>query len=370
MTISAGVFIPARGHFLAVNSPGTANGYSGPVPGDQIYTSGIANDGGIALTLADNTIVDQVGLSAGSAFKEGAHLAPLTGDLDQSYERRPGGAFGSTQDSGENIADFHLLTPSGPENLNAPPAPNPNPAPTPSPSPTPIPSPSTSPTPTPTPVPSPSPSPTPPATPDIVISQIYGGGGNSGAVFQHDFIEIFNAGSVAASLDGWSVQYSSATGTTWSVTMLNPISLGPGQYYLIQQASGGSNGAPLPAPDVIGTIAMAATAGKVALVNSTKALSGSCPNSNTIVDLVGYGGTASCFREAATASPSNSNSAQRRNGGCTNSQNNAADFMVAPANPRNSTSAANICEVSAARELPLRLLKFVALCVVSCASAP
>ena len=67
LTINAGTSIPARGHFLAANS----GGYSGTVAADQNYTSAIADDGGIAVTLPDDTIIDQVGLSAGSAFKEG-----------------------------------------------------------------------------------------------------------------------------------------------------------------------------------------------------------------------------------------------------------------------------------------------------------
>ena len=50
----------------------------------------------------------------------------------------------------------------------------------------------------------------------VVISQVYGGGGNSGATYTHDFIELFNRGTVAQDLTGWSVQYASATGTTWS----------------------------------------------------------------------------------------------------------------------------------------------------------
>ena len=54
-----------------------------------------------------------------------------------------------------------------------------------------------------------------PASAAVVISQVYGGGGNSGATFKHDFIEIFNAGSTTESIGGWSVQYASATGATW-----------------------------------------------------------------------------------------------------------------------------------------------------------
>ena len=33
------------------------------------------------------------------------------------------------------------------------------------------------------------------ASPDIVISQVYGGGGNAGATFTNDFIELYNRGS-------------------------------------------------------------------------------------------------------------------------------------------------------------------------------
>ena len=47
----------------------------------------------------------------------------------------------------------------------------------------------------------------------VVISQVYGGGGNNSATFTHDFVELFNRGSTPVSLNGWSVQYASATGT-------------------------------------------------------------------------------------------------------------------------------------------------------------
>ena len=37
-------------------------------------------------------------------------------------------------------------------------------------------------------------------SPDLVISQVYGGGGNSGATFKNDFIELFNRGDATVSL--------------------------------------------------------------------------------------------------------------------------------------------------------------------------
>src|SRR5882672_8991064 len=116
------------------------------------------------------------------------------------------------------------------------------------------------------------------ALPQVKISQVYGGGGNAGATYKNDFIELYNAGTSGVSLNGWSVQYVSATGTgTWSVTTLSNVTLAAGQYYLIQEAVGAGGTTNLPTPDATGTIAMSATSGKVALSNSTIALSGACP---------------------------------------------------------------------------------------------
>lgn len=94
---------------------------------------------------------------------------------------------------------------------------------------------------------------------DVVISQVYGGGGNTGAPYSSDFVELFNRSSQPVSLAGWSIQYASATGTgnfggtTTQITPLPGISLQPGQYLLVQQASG-ATGSPLPTPDVLSLI--------------------------------------------------------------------------------------------------------------------
>lgn len=66
-------------------------------------------------------------------------------------------------------------------------------------------------------------------SPDLVISQVYGGGGNSGATYTNDFIELFNRGTSPASPIGWSVQYAAATGTVWQKTNLTATTLAPGQ---------------------------------------------------------------------------------------------------------------------------------------------
>src|SRR5262252_2654514 len=96
----------------------------------------------------------------------------------------------------------------------------------------------------------------------VVISQVYGGGGNSGATFRNDFVELFNAGSSSADLSGWSVQYATSAGTSWQTTPLSG-SIGPGRYYLVQLASGGTVGTVLPAPDATGTSNLAASSGKI-----------------------------------------------------------------------------------------------------------
>lgn len=180
----------------------------------------------------------------------------------------------------------------------------------------------------------------------VVISQLFGGGGNSGAPYRNDFIEIFNAGNTPVNLAGWSIQYASATASTWAATPLNPFTLMPGQYYLVQQA-GGNNGAQLPTPDATGTIAMAAGSGKIALVRSSTALTGACPNDSNIVDLAGYGSTANCFKGSAPApAASNTNATTRKTNGCTDTHNNATDFATATPNARNTVTPLNRCTIA------------------------
>ena len=181
----------------------------------------------------------------------------------------------------------------------------------------------------------------------VVISQVYGGGGNSGAPYNADYVELFNRGATPASLSGLSLQYTSATGTgnfgasANQLVVLPAATLQPGQYFLVGLA-GGANGVALPAPDAGGTINMSGTAGKVALVNSTAGLG--CNGGSTactpgqlalILDLVGFGNAN--FFEGAAAAPtlSNTTAAFRADGGCSDSDHNAADFATGAPAPRN-----------------------------------
>src|SRR4051812_11413631 len=85
-------------------------------------------------------------------------------------------------------------------------------------------------------------------SPDIVISQLYGGGGNSGGQFTHDFVELFNRSASAVSVAGWSVQYASSTGNSWAAASLSGT-IPAGGYYLVQLAAGTATAAALPTPD-------------------------------------------------------------------------------------------------------------------------
>ena len=115
------------------------------------------------------------------------------------------------------------------------------------------------------------------AASDIVISQVYGGGGNNGALYRNDFIEIFNRGSSPVNLSNWSVQYGAAGNTSWAVTALPAIDLQPGQYLLVQEAKGAGGTLDLPAPDAMGGLTMSGTTGKVLLSNSKTAQVGAAP---------------------------------------------------------------------------------------------
>ena len=169
-------------------------------------------------------------------------------------------------------------------------------------------------------------------SPDVVVSQVYGGGGNAGATYTNDFIELYNRGTTPVPLAGWTVQYGAATGTTFASTPLTGRIL-PGRHYLVQEAAGAGGTTPLPTPNATGTIAMSATAGKVRVVTDT----------GEVRDLVGYGSTANQFEGTGPAPGlSNTTAALRVNNGATDTDNNNVDFVTGPPNPRNSPPAASI----------------------------
>src|SRR6185503_17597195 len=161
----------------------------------------------------------------------------------------------------------------------------------------------------------------------------------------------FNRGitSIDFSVTPYSVQYAAA-GSNFSANKTDLTSglLLPGHYFLVQEAGGATPSAALPAPDASGTINLAATAGKVALVSGTTLLTGSgCPLGATIFDFLGYGSTANCFETApVTVSSTNSNARSViRTASCTDANNNSADFGNPTTAPvaRNTATTPTVC---------------------------
>jgi hypothetical protein len=176
--------------------------------------------------------------------------------------------------------------------------------------------------------------------PGLVISQVYGGGGNTGATWQNDFVELHNPTTSGLSVGGLSLQYTSNTGTSWGSNLLAlpNVTVPPGGYFLVKLA-GGAVGTALPAADATGTINMSASNGKIALVKGTAALASvACPTTN-VLDLVGFG-TADCGEGGTKApAPSASTSIVRGVSGCRDGNSNSADFTILnPPAPRNLAS--------------------------------
>ena len=185
------------------------------------------------------------------------------------------------------------------------------------------------------------------ASSTVVVSQLYASGGNSGATYTNDFVELFNPGSTSVDLSGWTIQYASAAGTSWQATPLSG-SIGPGRYYLVQLASTAAVGSPLPTPDAIGTTNLAASGGKVAVVSSATLLTcgasaGSCSGASGLQDLIGYGSATDYEGSAAAPSLTSTTAATRVAAGCTDSGDNASDFDALAPQPRNSAAAATTC---------------------------
>ena len=112
LTLASGTSVPSGCYLLLTN--GASSGYSGSVAGDAKYSTGITDDGGLAILDGAGQVVDQVGLSAGSAYKAGTPLASLgSTNADKGYRRKTDAA-GLPQNSGDNQADFDVASPTTP----------------------------------------------------------------------------------------------------------------------------------------------------------------------------------------------------------------------------------------------------------------
>jgi len=185
----------------------------------------------------------------------------------------------------------------------------------------------------------------------VVISQVYGGGGNNNSLFRNDFIELHNVGATPVSLDGFAIQFASAgINSAWAAQEIPAGTTVPGGgYFLIQEAAGAGMQALLPTPDFVPTtpvsgnvagFAIGATSGKVALTPMTTVLTGTVCSAllPATTDLVGFGSAVSCFEGAAAAAPANPTAVLRNDDGCQDTDANNLDFSVRAPTPRNAAA--------------------------------
>ncbi len=326
-TVPANTWLPPGRHFLAASDNSSIS-----VSPDLVYSGQLFDNGGLALLDSASQIVDQVGMCATTQYREGTSLPPLSGDLNQSYERKPGGGSGSCYDTNDNFADFSSLSPSDPQNLASAPVycsgvststPTFTPTFTSTPTPTSTSTATRTPTITNTPV----------FTTHLVISEFRTRGPNGA---DDEFVELYNPTGGAVNIGGWTVRRSSSCGSTIStlVTITNGVILQPGQHYLLLSNTNSS----LSGADQTFSPGIADEGG-VALLNASSA----------IVDQAGMCSTTT-YREGTSLTPlsgTSNQSYERKAGGstsCFDTDNNSSDFqLISPSNPQNQSSPAALC---------------------------
>lgn len=216
----------------------------------------------------------------------------------------------------------------------------------------------------------------PSASTTLVISQLYGAGGNTGATYNIDYVEIKNISSSTQSLNGLALQYGAATGqfggsTGTNIASLPDVTIDPGKYFLVALGTAGTNGTGLPVTaDFTSTIInMSGASGKIALTTNNTWLNcgGVSPGTpcvfpnSAIIDWVAYGAAGNVTAGAGEGGTSVNNGtaftatqgAVRKNNGCQDTDNNNNDFdtVTAPV-PRNAATAAITCGSGGATPTP------------------
>ncbi|TWE12931.1 lamin tail domain-containing protein [Rudaeicoccus suwonensis] len=170
------------------------------------------------------------------------------------------------------------------------------------------------------------------ASSGLVIAEVFGGGGNSGAPYKNDYISLYNKSASAVDLTGWSVSYRSSAGSAGGSTALSG-SIAAGAHYLVQEGAGASTtAADLPTPQATGTLNLSGTSGSVILANGS-----------TTVDTVGYGAVTSTYVEGSPAPALSNTTAASRTSGCVDTDDNATDFTAIAPQPLNSSAPIGQC---------------------------
>jgi hypothetical protein len=186
---------------------------------------------------------------------------------------------------------------------------------------------------------------------NIVISQLYTRGGEAGAIYQNDFIELYNRGNTVVDINGWTLNVQAFDGTSTSnvqIRFSSPtgVPIPVGGHVLLQFPGNGTNGQPLSPDTSVPLVSLGATGGQIMLLGKDKTPPSGCPAApdptGAVVDFVGYG-SATCAEGTATLAPSATKALQRVGGGCIDTNNNLADFSIADPNPHSLASAVSPC---------------------------
>lgn len=169
------------------------------------------------------------------------------------------------------------------------------------------------------------------ASNSVVVSAVFGGGGNSGAPYKNDYIELYNGSSTPVDLSGWTLTYYSAAGNSGGTTTLSGT-VGAGRHFLVQEGAGSGPAPTLPAPDASGTLNMSASNGSVVLRHD-----------GATVDTVGYGAVTSSYVEGSNAPAMSNTTADSRKTGCVDTDDNSEDFVSADPDPLNSAAPQGVC---------------------------
>jgi hypothetical protein len=196
----------------------------------------------------------------------------------------------------------------------------------------------------------------------LVISQVYGGGGQSDAVYNRDFVELFNRTSSPIKLAGLSIHYAATAGDfAYGGTLPDDAVVPPGGYYLVGFAAGSAgrdlrtDGAGLPYVNIL------PVNGKIALVRDVEVDPKNAPdaaaqqlgcgrtearcNDPRIIDMVGYGAaTDHEGNDGPAPAPGVATAIRRKGGGCVDTGSSANDFETAPPEPRTLASPRRVCE--------------------------
>ncbi|MFZ4725131.1 MAG: S8 family serine peptidase [Paludibacter sp.] len=191
--------------------------------------------------------------------------------------------------------------------------------------------------------------------PAVMITQVYGGGGNSGATYKSDFIEFLNTTDSDINISGWCLYYIAATSSSTSQKFEFPANtiIKAGKFFALK---GGEGAGTQPAWNVIFdgtcTLNLSGSTGKILLLTSNATFTLSTPptideiiNNINFMDYVPFGTTAIPIWGSAMASNTTSTTSAKRkymNGAFQYTKNIGNDFEVVTAEPRNSTITSNL----------------------------